>query len=398
MSSIESLQDWFSLKNSNYKLSPKTNSEHRKFFAKRTIANNDIQSHLDIFDRDLLANITPKRLYYGNAGSGKSHLMLHVADHLESEGFFVCYVECPPLKPTDMPIVLFKEFVDKIGRREIIDYLQKSYDNVMQQASKDDPEFYKNPRERAYPLLQKKFIDDSLIDVVSSYVNKEEKHTDIAKWLKGEKLKELAIENLTDNTSSLAKVFVTILKLMNEISGKKTVLIFDELDNMNQIPEKLVPQYSHVFRELTEDSQEYAAIVLCFTGESQNENEIINEHVKRRILDSNIIEIKEIKQGELENFCSDLIAYNRAEDNSFIDEQCKKYKDEASDEGIDSKYYPFTLKAIDKMKTVMVRAKPGDIINTLNQSCAEAKSQDRHVVRSDDVESVIKQKRTVSQN
>lgn len=395
---MESLQDWFSLKNSNYKLSPKTNPDHRKFFAKRTIANNSIQNHLSIFDRDLSANITPKRLYYGNAGSGKSHLMLHVADHLESEGFSVCYVECPPLKPTDMPIALFKEFVDKVGRREIIEILHKSYEEVMKEAAKNDPELYKNPKERAYPLLQKKFTDDSFIEVVSNYVDDEKQHLNILKWLKGEKIRELTIENLTDNTTSLAKVFVTILKLMSEVKGKKTVLIFDELDNMNQIPEKLAPQYSHVFRELTEDTQEFASIVLCFTGESKNENEIINEHVQRRILDSNIIEIKEIKQGELETFCSDLIAYNRAENNSFIEEQCKKYQAEASNEGIDSVYYPFTLKAIDKMKTVMTRAKPGDIINTLNQSCAEAKSQDRHIVRSDDIETVIKQKRTVSQN
>ena len=34
--------------------------------------------------------------------------------------------------------------------------------------------------------------------------------------------------------------------------------------------------------------QAYAAIVLCFTGESRTDNDIINEHVIRRILETNI--------------------------------------------------------------------------------------------------------------
>jgi len=123
MSESNSLQSWFSFKYSNYKLTPKTNPEHRKFFANRTIADNTIQNHLEIFDRDLTADITPKRLYYGNAGAGKSHLMLFVSDHLETKGYTVCYIECPPLKPTDMPIALFKEFVNVVGRREILDIL-----------------------------------------------------------------------------------------------------------------------------------------------------------------------------------------------------------------------------------------------------------------------------------
>ena len=57
------LKEWFHLKYDNYTLTPKYNEEHRKFFARRNIKDNNIENHLKIFDRDLTAGITPKRLY-----------------------------------------------------------------------------------------------------------------------------------------------------------------------------------------------------------------------------------------------------------------------------------------------------------------------------------------------
>ena len=51
------------------------------------------------------------------------------------------------------------------------------------------------------------------------------------------------------------------------------------------------------------------------------------------------------------------------------------------------------LKNLGKIKAIKGKSKPGDIINTLNQACAEAKSQGRHVVRSDDISTVVQAQR-----
>ena len=48
---------------------------------------------------------------------------------------------------------------------------------------------------------------------------------------------------------------------------------------------------------------------------------------------------------------------------------------------------------MESIKAIKGKSKPGDIINTLNQACAEAKSQGRHVVRSDDTGAVAQAKK-----
>ena len=152
-------------------------------------------------------------------------------------------------------------------------------------------------------------------------------------------------------------------------------------------------QFTHIFQQLTEDSQSFAAIVLCFTGESRTDNDIISEHVIRRILETNIIQIDEIKPQEFSGFCEDLIKFNRDEVHKSGEESCTKYQSENQGEEVNSKFFPFTTKALESIKAIKGKSKPGDIINTLNQACAEAKSQGRHVVRSDDTEAVAQAKK-----
>ena len=198
MSQNESLQDWFSFKFKNYKLTPKVTPEHRKFFAKRLVNKTDIQNHLEAFNRDVESEEASKRLYYGNPGAGKSHIILHVGDYLESRGFEVVYLECPPLKPRDMPIRLFKEFLEKVSMRRVIDVLDKSYDRIMQETSQDPDitDYHRDPIGKAYPRLKKEFVDGSLITMVSKYITTETEQIQIQRWLMGEKIKDVPVENL----------------------------------------------------------------------------------------------------------------------------------------------------------------------------------------------------------
>ena len=397
MSESDKIQDWFSLKYKNYKLTPKVTPEHRKFFAKRSIQDTDIKKHLEMFDLDLTSDEAPKRLYFGDPGAGKSHLILHILDYLESKGFTGCYLDCPPLRERDMPIRLFTEFLSKIGMRTILDILGKAYDSVMQQASKEISDFYKNPRLKADEHLMKEFGSADLVEVIANYISEESKHIKIQKWLQGEKIKELAVQNLTDNVTTLTEVWVTILKLISKEKNKKIVLIFDELHNMQEVSSKLAPQHSRVFVGLVDDIQTYAAVILCFSGSTVATNEIINDHVRRRITNPNQIQVGTIKSPELEDFCGELIRFNRAEDDAFIAEQCQKYQNETMGETLVPELYPFTKESIEKLKTAMARAKPGDINGALTWACADAQSQGRHVVLADDISTVVRQ-RTIGQN
>ena len=81
--SQESMKDHFHFRFKNYNLNPKDNSDHRKFFAKRKILNQDITEHIKKFELDLKSESAPKRIYWGDAGVGKSHTILHIVSFLQ---------------------------------------------------------------------------------------------------------------------------------------------------------------------------------------------------------------------------------------------------------------------------------------------------------------------------
>ena len=397
MSESDQVQDWFSLKYKNYKLTPKVNPDQRKFFAKRSIQDTDIKQHLEMYDLDLNSDEAPKRLYWGDSGAGKTHLILHILDYLESKGFTGCYIDCPPMRERDMPIRLFSVFIDKIGMATVLEILAKAYDRVMQQASRDVDDFYKNPRMKANTHLMEEFGNSHLVEVISNYISEESKHIKIQKWLQGEKIKELAVQNLTDDVDTLADVWVTILKLISKEKEKKIVLIFDELHNMEQVSSKIAPQHERAFVRLTDDTQTHAAVILCFSGSTIAHCEIISPHIRGRITTPNLVQVGAIKAPELEVFCGDLIRFNRAKDDSFIAEQCQKYQNETTGETLVPELYPFTKESIEKLKTTMQRARPRDVNVALSWACGQAKSQGRHVVLADDITTVVRQ-RAIGQN
>ena len=84
---FQKITDYYNLKTS-YLFDPKREREHRRFMAPRMITENEsLESHLSKFQGDLMADQTPKRIYSGDPGNGKTHLLLHVSEKLTSNDF-----------------------------------------------------------------------------------------------------------------------------------------------------------------------------------------------------------------------------------------------------------------------------------------------------------------------
>ena len=140
---------------------------------------------------DSSAESSPKRIYYGGPGSGKSHTMLYVANHLEQKGFKYIYIECPPLLRNSRPVELFKIFLQQYGRNNILDLLRKSYDSVMNDASARIKDLWKDPKGLAYDDLMNMFYDDNFVEILSKYVSDEKNHQQLWDWLNGLKPKDV---------------------------------------------------------------------------------------------------------------------------------------------------------------------------------------------------------------
>ena len=142
-------------------------------------------------------------------------------------------------------------------------------------------------------------------------------------------------------------------------------------------------------KQLVDDIQTHAAVILCFSGSTIAHCEIISPHIRGRITTPNLVQVGAIKALELEVFCGDLIRFNRAKDDSFIAEQCQKYQNETMGETLVPELYPFTKESIEKLKTAMQRARPRDVNVALSWACGQAKSQGRHVVLADDITTLM---------
>jgi len=382
------MKEFFHFRFRNYNLFPKDNVAHRAFFAKRNISTQDINSHIRNFELDLLSGSCPKRIYWGNPGVGKSHTMLHIVSFLEQKNFKFVYVECPPVMKTAGFITLFKIFLDNYGKKEILELIENTSNKCRMLAQNNNPEFYKRPDEFAYPHLKSYFIDDDFIEI-SKFINDSQRHNFIWNWLHGEPFRDgPSRDTLEDNISKLKDVFLAILKMSDKIDGKKLILVFDELDKTVDLNQSSASQWAYMFTQLTDDSQLSAVVILGFTAAAIEEVNVVDASVLRRVGNFNSLNISEIRNNEFMDFVKDLIQYNRNPDYDFT-QDIKQFQNEAGGEKLELEYLPFTIEAIEKLKTRLARPNPSTLMNYMNRACAECQSNNEHIITSKVMERVI---------
>src|SRR5438445_1218589 len=127
------MSEWFGLRRPNFVLDPRGNPEDRKFYAKRP-GSLDIQRQITSLELDLVASLSPKKLYYGPYGSGKTHTLYKVLYELEQRlPIHVAFVECPTLKKNSTFLELYSKTFEALG----MDFVTSLLSDAMSQVVKD---------------------------------------------------------------------------------------------------------------------------------------------------------------------------------------------------------------------------------------------------------------------
>ncbi len=371
----EGIAKWFGLKSSNFILDPKTDSD---FYARRTgIDINSIVSNLQI---DLVTDISPKRFFWGIYGGGKTHTLFKVSKELEKHiPIYTVYVECPNVskKSTflhlyhdgimasmgqDFIITLFKELIKKIGlvdREELEKRLRAIIDNA----------------ELSKAIASLLGADPSKLLSFWRYL--------CGVSVPPRDLNELdQTEDLTNaEPTKLAAIILGIGKVIKEVQGKTLVLLLDELDRLQIVTnEASALSFQNAFRILSDPNQKDVATIMGCSAVSINEiPDAFGQAGERAALGpvlskigrSNLIEIPQLNQSDIDEFIKEVIEYLR-EPGVDISKKIAEVK-RSSKEDFNSDFFPFSKEAIEALKSALGHAMtPREITLKMTQAIGRA--------------------------
>ena len=380
---IKKITEHYSLKTP-YLLDPKNVKEHRMFMAPRMITENQsLEQHMKFFETDLMSDITPKRIYVGDPGNGKSHLLLHVSDSLESNSFVYYHVECPALGKGTKPIVIFTELLNELGgKNRVLDIIFKAFKECRRQAVSEKPDAFVEETDKTLePYLNKVFEDNQdLIDFAKLAIDKEENRTKFWIWLNGGKGGEVTNTNLKDESAALVRTFKSIFSIYERAEGKKLLVIFDELDKGRILGPEASEAWKELFRQICDPNQRHAGILMAVTPETFNSNAVIDGSVESRVSGLNVILLTKMNDKEqIQKFVKEIVAWNRMEGFD-VQKRIDEFASELDNENVTLPTYPFTNEAIQEIGDTYSDSVPRDILGALNRACAMAQQGGKHFV------------------
>ena len=124
---------------------------------------------------------------------------------------------------------------------------------------------------------------------------------------------------------------------------------------------------------------------MAITPETLNSKAVIDESVKSRVGDGNLIELTKMSDsGDIENFVKEIVAWNR-KDGLDVEEKIDEFKSELNGEDVTVSSYPFTTEAINEIGNTYSESVPRDILNALNRACAFAQQNEKHFVTVEEI-------------
>ncbi len=387
-----SIGEWFGLRRDNFVLKPKENHDDRKFYASRPGSVN-IQSQITGLEVRLEAKLSPKRLYWGPYGSGKTHTLYKVLEALKSLGLdiHVAFVECPALKKTSTFTELYNRAMNHIGMEFVISLLKDVMNSTVKEVGFAEAE-----------IVQRKIMeimgDEDLGRATYSFVTAGPQFDPMIlwRWITASDISTAERDKMrvTDDLRAadperLANILITLGRLLREHKNKTLVLVFDELDRTKDIG-SLDAQvtFSTAFTRLTDPSQDFVAVFLAASASRIQElPEIISQPVQNRLGKKDIVVIPSMTSDDVEPFIKDIIAY-LASDKLDISKRIKEAKTE-TEETIEKEVYPFTKEAIDEIKSACGQIiTPRDITRFMSDGASFAKLRGKQIITKKDVASV----------
>lgn len=385
------LKEWFGLKRDNFVLKPKEIAEDRKLYANRPNSVN-IQNQVTSLEVRLESKLSPKRLYWGPYGGGKTHTLYKILDALAELGLDnqVAFIECPAMKKTSTFAELYTRVMNELGMELVLSLLKDVMNATVKQVGFVEAE-----------IVQKKIMDamqdEDLGRATYSFVTAGPQFDPMVLWRwltasdisTAERDKLRVTSEIGADPERLARILITLGRLLREHRNKTLVLVFDELDRTKDIG-SLDAQvtFSTAFTRLTDPAQDHVSVFLAASASRIQEfPDIITEPVKNRLGKRDIVDIPGMTSEDVNSFIRDIIAYF-IDPNVNVDELIAVAKTE-TDEQIAKDFYPFTKEAVDEIKAACEQIiTPREITRFMSDASSYAKIRGKHIVTKKDVASI----------
>jgi hypothetical protein len=376
----------FGLKRDNYILDPRTSEEDRRFYAKRPTSV-QLDKQITDLESDLATKISPKKLYWGVIGGGKTHTLYNILEELGDRlDIEVIFVECPVTKKALNFAELYRKVFDEMGMDLVVnDLLRGVVSSIIQKTGlfelgKAEKELiktlkYEDLARAAYTILTSASEFNPLT---------------IWRWLKAEEISTTDREvlrvsaELKTDPEVLANILILFGRFMQEQKQKTLVLVFDELDRIKEASFDAKETFKAAFTKLTDPAQKYVSVFLCASADSAKDvPDLISEAVEER-LKYNIMEIPAMNSDDVLPFTKDMIGYIR--DASKDVKKLMKKAEEETDEKLDIDLYPFTCEAIESIKNSCGdKITPRAITLSMTKGVGRASIRGKNVITSKEV-------------
>lgn len=368
----------FALTRSNFVLDPERDFD---CFARSDI---DVQGLVERLRVDLVTDLAPKRMFFGPYGAGKSHTLIFAAKQLERlTPIQIVRMECPNLTKKSRFVDLYREGIMRVLGQELV---LRLFEQLVFEA------FRKTKDERS-AHLRDILQDDELVRAAGKLVDDEFERDLFWRWFSGVSLSRAELEPLrvtSDLTGAeparLAAFLTRVGRLLRRFDQRTLLFVFDEMERLQNLDSDSIGNYLTAFTKLADPLQNDVAIVIGYSAEQADEiHELfaLRGPVGSRIGKAATVEIKVLPEKQVEEFASGLIGHLR--DKSIFDARFAAAEaDEASsNEGLERRFYPFTRKALQTLKSRLGDAlTPRDIELSMTHAAGRAHINDWPAVRS----------------
>lgn len=372
-----SLEQAFGLSRPNFILDPEADWE---CFARRDINVTAIIEGLRI---DLVTKRAPKRLLWGPYGGGKTHTLyrtLHELGNLTS--IFPVRVECPDLSKRSSFNDLYRDGIMAVlGEDTVVGLLERAIERVPV-ARRD--EYLKRLRDY--------LGDEPLSKASAQLMNPNFERLRLWAWISGIPLGRADLTELgqTQDLASaeparLAEMIVLIGRVMKKIDNKTLVLCLDEMERLRAVSSDAITTFATGFTRLVDQNQRDVAVLVGSSAEQFAELPDIfarNGPVVSRIGIDATIEVPHIPDADVDGFILQVIAYVR--DKTADWDALIAKAQSATKERLTKDYFPFTIEALQTMKSRLSRdMTPREITISMTQTAGRAFLSGRPCVTSD---------------
>jgi hypothetical protein len=371
------LEQAYGLGRPNFILDPETDWQ---CFARKDINVGGIVEGLQI---DLVTRLAPKRLLWGPYGGGKTHTLyrsLHELGKLTE--IHALRVECPDLAKRSTFNDLYRDgIMPALGEDTVVSLFERAIEQVPV-ARRDE-----------YLRRLREFLgDEPLSKAVAQLMNPNFERLRLWAWLSGVPISRAELSDLgqTQDLSSaeparLAEMVVLIGRVLKRVENKTLVLCLDEMERMKAVGADAIATFATGFTRLMDPNQRDVAILLgCSAALFDDMPDIFGRGgpVVSRLGSQATIEIPHIPDPDVDGFVRDVIAYvrNPTVDIAALIAQAK----DKTPETLDASYFPFTVEAVQALKSRLSRdMTPREITISLTQTAGRAHLVGRPCVTSD---------------